>query len=60
MKRNRLEEFYINLKRNNINETILKEIEKEMRGEWKMKKEIENLLNSEILSTELKAGDIRG
>lgn len=47
MKRNGLEEFYINLKRNNINETILKEIEKEMRGEWKMKKEIENLLNSE-------------
>ena len=33
MKRNGLEEFYINLKRNNINETILKEIEKEMRGE---------------------------
>ena len=38
MKRNGLEEFYINLKRNNINETILKEIEKEMRGEWKMEK----------------------
>lgn len=47
MKRNGLEEFYINLKRNNINETILKEIEKEMRGVWKMKKEIENLLKSE-------------
>lgn len=36
MKRNGLEDFYINLKRNNINETILKEIEKGVR-KWNLK-----------------------